>query len=142
LPPPSTQWPTATAGDAKASGSRGKLGNDGNHAHEGSSLTDVAVRNWATPLARDSRGPTKGKNAQGSECLSQQTKNWATPCSRDHKGRHSGKWGKGARCLPEDARSLPLPTTCTHGGECKWTLNPLFVEKLMGFPPGYTALEP
>lgn len=38
------QWPTATAGDAKSSGSRGKRGNAGNKANEGTSLTDATAR--------------------------------------------------------------------------------------------------
>jgi len=75
-------WPTATAGDAKSSGSRGKRGNAGNKANEGASLTDATVRD----------------------------------------GRHD-------------------PTTCNHGGECKPTLNPRFVEWLMGFPIGWTDSE-
>ena len=71
-------WPTATAGDAKASGSRGVRGEAGNKANEGTSLTDLTCR--------------------------------------------SGR---------------PLPTTCTHGGECRPTLNPRFVAWLMGLPPSF-----
>jgi len=96
-----TLWPTATAGDAKASGAAGYSTASGRHA--GTTLTDAAVRNWATPTARDGKGP-------------------------------SGN----ARCLPREAQSGRLrPTTCTHGGECRWTLNPRFVEWLMGLPRGW-----
>jgi hypothetical protein len=37
-------WPTATAGDSKASGSRGIRGDEGNEANEGTSLTDATCR--------------------------------------------------------------------------------------------------
>lgn len=160
-------WPTATAQDAEASGSR-----KGPKGHGGTSLTDAAVRSWPTPMATDgTKGGHKGKRAQGSETLSGIVKNWSTPTARDHKGAHSGDWGRGARCLAEDARqwatptvgnttggnktrgggkrsselllpgqasSHPHPTICSHGEPCQWTLNPLFVEWLQGFPREWT----
>ena len=57
------EWPTATAGDAKASGSRTA---EGSEAHAGISLTDVVVHGlvisdtanrqvWATPAAAETR---------------------------------------------------------------------------------------
>jgi len=42
-------WPTATASDAKASGSAGYPS-----AHPGVTLTDATLRGWATPTASDS----------------------------------------------------------------------------------------
>lgn len=54
------RWPTPTAGDAKASGSRNTANS---RAHPGISLTDAVRadggtgRRWATPTARDHRHP-------------------------------------------------------------------------------------
>ena len=64
------QWPTATAGDAKSSGSRNL---DGSKAHPGVSLTDAVTmggsttpRKWPTPQTRDEKGPT-GMNGRPEE---------------------------------------------------------------------------
>jgi len=152
------------------------------------------ARAWPTPLSRDARGPTKGRNAQGGEPLSSVARTWPTPKARlgDPKrgfpsasmaqirlgaGRRnledavSAMWptatagdanSSGARGYGPISKSTgrprseggttltdatcrsgrPLPTTCTHGGECKLTLNPRFVEWLMGFPIGHTDSEP
>jgi len=163
------QWPTATAGDAKASGSRRK-GSD--KAHAGTSLTDLAVRQWATPTSNSAdrgrrtqegaanevaRGrspdltaqalmwatPTTNRAARRSsdrrdeEPLPGQAKRWPTPLARDSKGRPQK--ARDNQCsLPVDALSHQRQTTCSHGGECRPTLNPRFVEWLMGFPPGWT----
>ena len=50
------QWPTATAGDAKSSGSRGKRGDPGNKANEGTSLTDATVRDGRHDLTTCTHG--------------------------------------------------------------------------------------
>jgi hypothetical protein len=66
-------WPTATAGDAKSSGSRNLLGSK---AHAGVSLTDAVrtgdsttSRRWATPAATDYKGGARrgqlGEQAPG-----------------------------------------------------------------------------
>jgi hypothetical protein len=51
-----TTWPTATAGDAKASGSRGKRGFEGNEANEGTSLTDATCRSGRPLLTTCTHG--------------------------------------------------------------------------------------
>lgn len=53
-------WPTATAGDAKASGSRNL---PGSKAHPGVTLTDVTVRAWPSPQAHDEKN--LGENTPG-----------------------------------------------------------------------------
>jgi hypothetical protein len=75
---------------------------------------------WPTPTASEGTGP--GHSAQGGKNLrtvvaEQQT--WLTPRSRDWKGPG----------YPDD-----LPSTA--GG----SLNPTWVEGLMGFPHGWTAV--
>lgn len=56
-------WPSATAGDAKASGSKtGTPRATSTASHPGTTLTDAANGLWASPLARDWKdsGPTQG----------------------------------------------------------------------------------
>lgn len=73
---------------------------------------------------------------------------WPTPTSGDHKrsgaagystasGRHEGTPLTDATCRS----GRPAPTTCSHGGECRWRLNPRFVEWLMGFPEGWIDVD-
>ena len=86
-PEQSRPWPTATAGDAKASGSRSLAGSE---AHAGTSLTD-AVRPdrskagpWPTPKSRDYRSGTGTSEAslpkrQGSRDLPEVLKGRLNP---------------------------------------------------------------
>jgi len=94
------RWPTATAGDAKGSGSRNL---EGSKAHAGVSLTDaVRFGNSNTP------------------------RRWSTPCSRDHKDSGANvDWAKIAK-------------RGKLAGQAAGSLNPAWVELLMGFPPGHT----
>ena len=80
---------------------------------------------------------------------------WATPRSEMARAlgnpKHiCGSRGKGnledqvvAWALPEPAASLPVLTIVKHGSKSspeRRSLNPLFVEWLMGWPPGWTLL--
>jgi hypothetical protein len=58
-----------------------------------------------------------------------------TPSANEHKYRLKGN-SQASRCLEAMARK-----TVTTTGE-KMRLNPLFVEWMMGFPTGWTDLEP
>jgi hypothetical protein len=66
-------WPTPTATDAKASGSAGYSTASGRHA--GVTLTDAAVRKWATPNARDEKGPSTRAERHAGACLPGQVGN-------------------------------------------------------------------
>lgn len=112
-------WPTATAGDHKASGAAG-----GRHA--GVTLTDAAVRLWPTPTARDNDKQKDAPGREGAPSLSALIKQWPTPNARDYKGPGGGHQAKGGNCLPTEAGA--------HGR----SLNPSWVESLMGFPLGWT----
>jgi hypothetical protein len=101
-----SMWPTPTAGDAKASGSRNL---EGSSAHAGVSLTDaVRYGNSSTPR-------------------------WATP-----KSSPSGP--DYARAGREESGGDDLATQVARGTPGQ--LNPTWVEWLMGFPLGWTDLEP
>jgi hypothetical protein len=59
---------------------------------------------------------------------------YPTPCARDHKGMSSRSWrGRDA------GANRPYATLPDAIGGCP---HPEFVEELMGFPIGYTDLEP
>ena len=76
------------------------------------------VRAWATPKACDGSKPSAGKRRNAD--LSHQTKDW----------------------MADRRPSRPAPTTGTDGSATSasgLTLNPLFVEALMGWPTGWTG---
>jgi len=94
-------WPTTTTSDARASGAAGYSTESGRHA--GTTLTDAVNGMWATPVARDEKGPTgAGRTSR--------RKSPQVPDQAGCKGRQS--------------------------------LNPAWVEQLMGFPPGWTLPGP
>ncbi len=78
------------------------------------------INAWATPMASDGTKPSGGKR-RGAD-LTHQAKNWT------------------ADCRP----SRPAPTTGTDGNAPSasgLTLNPRFVEALMGWPIGWTGFD-
>src|SRR5690606_426079 len=95
---------------------------------------DAAVRLWPTPIAADAEA--RGPHGNGQPTLSSATSSWATPCARDGKGAtmfDSGhRHGPG---LPDQATALAGPKSSSEPR----TLNPLFVEWLMGFPIGWSS---
>lgn len=109
---------------------------------------------WSTPRATD--GEKGGPNQQfgaGGVPLAAQSQTWASPTSRDHKG--GANWdGRQRDGQPRRASDMTLadqaesptgpqdPPTETPGGPPsppKRTLNPLFVEWLMGLPRGWVS---
>jgi hypothetical protein len=119
-------WPSPTAGDAKASGSRNT---PQSNAHGGESLTDRARgdggmgRLWPTPIERDWKSTShasKDNSRPLSEVAGLVGKLWPTP--REANAR---------QCRLE---SHHIPAT-------SGSLNPRFVEELMGFRIEHTALK-
>lgn len=109
-------WPTPTAMDAHQSG-KPRQEASGRHAM---SLVHVAVEKpWPTPTASD------GTKASGRRGVSES--------SRAHPGI--------SLTVAACRSGRPLPMICEHGGECRPTLNPLFVEWLMGLPLGWTDVD-
>ena len=92
-------------------------------------ISDTGFGLWPTPVAD---GDRTTNYAQGGTSLGFAVRNWPTPTCHDRKGKSGAKRGKGATggpCL-----------TMVVGG----TLNPKWVEWLMGWPVGWTdcgALE-
>ena len=79
---------------------------------------------WATPAAADSVGTTGG--GQG-KSLRTDVKMWPTPTAQDAKNNGG----------PSQHKRNTKPLNAEVGG----SLNPQFVEWLMGYPAGWTSLE-
>lgn len=135
-------WPTPTTRDHKGSGtaierSDGKLRND--------MLDWVAERFWSTPRASDGEkgGPNQSFGAGGTP-LPAMASQWMTPRSHE-AGQYQRSRGDKVRTglpLTGQAFSRPDPETSTDGempSNERRSLNPLFVEWLMGWPPGWTS---
>jgi hypothetical protein len=129
-------WPTPVATDAYGAGSRNTATS---RAHPGVSLTD-AVRGdggrgrlWPTPTASqqniNSLSPERRDRANG-VCLADAVRGaklWPTPTTQD-AANNGG---------PSQSERNSLPLNAAVGG----SLNPTWVEWLMGFPLGWTALK-
>lgn len=131
-------WPTPVAAD---SGEKVTL-----TTHQGACLLREAV-NWATPRATDGEkgGPNQAFGAGGVP-LAAQAAQWSTPSVADVTGGRMARSGPrnneplmngqaaalSSRLVP---MTYPVGETSSHP---RRSLNPLFVEWLMGWPPGWT----
>lgn len=123
-------WPTptvvcATGGQTSRSGDR-----------KGELLLAGAVKQWPTPRAEDSQcaGGHRGKDdtLYGMVCRPKETKNFPTPIAgSSHYGGTMGEWGGSGNTLRQTDPDLA-------GG----SLNPTWVCWLMGWPLGWTSMEP
>ncbi len=101
------------------------------------------ARGWKGPQGRAYKGeafdlpaqvqPTPPQEAQNSTHGSHPASQWGTPTSRDHKG-HYPLWIQES---PDHPTRALLPDQA-HMGTYKGTLNPRWVETLMGLPVGWT----
>jgi hypothetical protein len=99
---------------------------------------------WPTPTAQSygtNQGGGMGRKGAMRPSLETLAKQWPTPTVNGNYNQ-AGLSPTSGDGLATVAHGLHRPETCTHGGPCKPTLNPLFVEWLMGFPIGWTDLEP
>jgi hypothetical protein len=129
----------------------GRLNLQSQH-HSGTTLTD-AIRLWPTPQARDHRTGQASRNGRvhSPATLNDRVAMWPTPSATDHKGSSAPGQRRGQ--LAEAVR-WPSPRASDagtdRGSSAGWglrsevggLLNPTWVEWLMGFPLGWTALEP
>lgn len=122
----------------------------GNGNGAGTPLT-IAARTWPTPSTQDAKnngGPSQAVSA--SPPLSSVASQWPTPRSSDRENRttknapsHGLTHGK-TLAGEASARSLPAPGSEASGHTCSpecLRLNPLFVDWLQGFPPGWTDCD-
>lgn len=138
-------WPTPRASEA---------GPD--FAKEGRSDTGMALpaaaAQWPTPAARDYKGANSAEHAAsapGAAHLDQLPNFvehlWPTPTSLSFGESHQPGNSKSYNATMRLASFLPDRPISTVGEESshiRRSLNPLFVEWLMGWPPGWTLLAP
>ena len=117
----------------------------GKKAHLG---LDQAAKIWPTPMASDGYKPSAGNRKLAD--LTHASRMWPTPAARDAKGANSRKHvevnGTGRRHMDQLANfavhSLPDREILRDGNntsDTPLTLNPRFVEALMGWPIGWTS---
>ena len=126
-------WPTATTQDNPQVRGQGKtIG-----TNRGTTLGG-AVRMWSTPTAAIAQGttrpPTKGG---GSRDLRQDVKMWPTPRASKWKG--TGPLG--SKSHNHRLEKGYLDATVQERNQVSGSLNPQWVEWLMGYPEGWTDLK-
>ena len=146
---PRATVPTPTAGDAKSSGSRNR---PGSRCHAGTSLTDYArgdggrgrsgphFAEYPTPTATSygSGGNGTGNNTttRGRPSLEAMARMLPMPVA--HDARNKPSWSSDRRSLQHVAELCRLRESEPN----EMRLNPAWVEWLMGWPVGWTSLEP
>lgn len=142
-------WPTPTGEDAKnlSNSSRSKRNTPPLAYQVVEAMTGDALTMWPTPTANCATGPSNHDNLQSEVARLTKDTNppdtvltkplYPTPDASMEKFRLSGD-SQQSRCLEALARLGKLDGTSPRSGQ---RLNPAFVERLMGFPPGWTELE-
>lgn len=135
-------WPTPEARDGKGA-PQTKLQDRGG---KGAPLNEIAVL-WMTPRASDAEhGGPEQRDSSGNAALPSQASNWSSPTTADSQGSSGGRVRKSS--LRNEARKSlasilpdrPISTDGDGSSHIRRTLNPLFVEWLMGWPRGWTCL--
>ena len=91
---------------------------------------------WATPMSSHRGGRSKASIEKGGGItLQQQVKLWPTPTTRDHKD--TGNSIMDGTVPVNGLLGRAVSPSREHG-----SLNPMWVEWLMGFPTGWTDLKP
>lgn len=129
-----SMWPTPSVGDVTGGRSVPKGTTATGQTPDGRKVQmglQTVVRNWPTPTREDGKSARRGKNAQGGQSLTGMMREplaWPTPAARD--------WKDNGTSPSEHARKTP-GLAANAGG----TLNPDWVEQLMGFPPDWTRTD-
>jgi hypothetical protein len=140
-------WPTPTSSDTsdRAPPPRIHITKNGtsrhlNEAGEQSFMRlSQVVRMWPTPTVQDSKNDGNPSSFErNSLSLHAAVKVWPTPGASDHKGAVTATATTARRVLSGEANLPEAMVEATGGG----SLNPTWVEWLMGFPLGWTDLEP
>ena len=126
-----SMWPTPNASDG--------TGGPGNSGRDGGLNLRTAVKQWPTPRASEAEHPgRKSNNHNGQKGLAEAVNMYPTPRATDYKGAVSAD----AMTKAADrgySPNLPEQIAAMSGGG---QLNPDWVEWLMGWPIGFTSLEP
>lgn len=113
-------------------------------------ISESASGLWQTPVADDAVERRAGKwNSRGEPKLSAEAKMWPTPCAQPANGtparflERKREWVAKGSTMGITLSDLQLAAVASERGmEGRGQLNPTFVEWLMGWPIGHTALEP
>ena len=97
---------------------------------------DGMARDWPTPMATDGNKPSAGNRKSAD--LTSASQMWMTPTARDHKDGATSLANTPVNGLL-GRQVLVTPTVGSDISEPRRTLNPAFVEALMGWPTGWTA---
>lgn len=131
-------WPTPTARDCKGANSIDHLTREGKRNHTDQLAN--AVKLWPTPTSRCGTGASQTDTRQGGMDLQTAAVMFPTPTTGAGLCGGSGNFQqlialKEAGAITEEERRS---MAAGNGGQ----LNPDWVEAMMGFPPGWTKLEP
>lgn len=136
-----SQWPTAISRDHKSTAASQET-----HERNSRPLSEVAGM-WATPTSHDGRRPGADVHSTQGGNLSRDTALWATPSVADTEGSRKARNGDQSDELLLNGQAahcgLQAPETAPHGPKSNAPaprLSPFFVEWLMGWPLGWTAL--
>ena len=145
-------WPTPRVSDTEGglvknvemeNGSFSRKNKDG--TRWGVKLKDAVhhvEKMWPTPTAMDATGRGQrsfNKGNWSTQSLEYQIKIWPTPTSRDWKGRQANEY-KRQRGEKTSFVMNSLPGVAGEG-QGSGSLNPMWVEWLMGYPIGWTDLK-
>ena len=92
----------------------------------------VKLAQWPTATAEDSERSSDGNRKQGGASLTGAIKTWATPNASDNRDR-------GTMNNPCVARRTAIGKQIAMSMSMDGSLNPAWVESLMGFPAGWTS---
>jgi hypothetical protein len=134
------------AGDAKGTRNRTSGRTSAQHHHDGRTLCD-ATRLWMTPdtpgggRSMPSGTSITGRTPDGRKVtvgLANQARLWMTPTARDHKDGATSLANTPVNGLL-GRQVLTMPPGGDDTSSTRRSLNPLFVEALMGWPTGWTG---
>jgi DNA (cytosine-5)-methyltransferase 1 len=97
---------------------------------------DSLARDWPTPMANDGCKPSAGNRRTAD--LTHAAGMWMTPTARDHKDGATSLVNTPVNGLL-GRQVLTTPMAGRDTSAARRTLNPLFVEALMGWPTGWTG---
>lgn len=149
-----SSWPTPMAGSPGTEKHNAAGNNDFSRLAMG--LAEGLAQQWATPktITGGANSKRKDRGAGGAD-LQEMVSSWPTPAMRDHKGSnsllHVTKTGTGRKHMDQLANfavhrfhssppDLAMPDGQPSSREPR-SLNPRFVEWLMGWPIGWTSFD-
>lgn len=93
---------------------------------------------WPTPMASDGNKPSAGNRKSAD--LTHAAGMWMTPTARDYKDGSTSLANVPVNgLLGRQVLTTPMPGDSSS--DARRTLNPLFVEALMGWPTGWTGFD-